>query len=447
MNKNAKIARQLLCIARMLVADQAKEHNQFYTTNEWNQTNEEYPVDKTEELFGVILDYIKNYQSNMDAYCEARKGVAQQLALEAKRFVDEGNKLSRFDQLDKLIEAQGMISQWYVAAQESNGYGSGQYNQKREIPKLDDDATFDENSGLWIPSPDAVITKSKENWRDYITKFMRKYADRFAPKFALFIQRITASFPEEQIDTIRTSFAEWGKGTLLESDDFKAKIRYILSSQHGDVEIGKAMARMEQVNTLLKARGVVGKFSITTRKFLGDIVNANGDIIAYASIDAPCVKKIEELGDQADGMVDELNKKIQEYKQEHPNSKKKELEHTVDQDSVHKHEDNFGEWDDDIDASATAGKKLTVAKAINAGFVDGLKKFWDSAKNVYGKVVENVKSFKQKLLSFMLNVKDDMNECEQANTEAVNALKEGHEAMVEFINSINAKATELGYKK
>ena len=447
MNKNAKVARQLLCIARMLVADKAKEHNQFYTTGEWEQTNEQYPIEKTDELFGTILDFIKSYQSNMDAYCQARKTIAQKLAMEAKRFVDEGNKLSKFDDLDKLIEAQGMISQWCVAAQESNAYGGGQYNQKREIQKLDDDATFDDDSGLWIPSPDSAITKSKENWRDYITKFMRKYAGRFAPKFALFVQRITASFPEEQIDTIRTNFAEWGKGTLLESDDFKAKIRYILSSQHGDVEIGKAMARMENVNSLLKARGVVGQFNVTTRKFLGDIVDANGDIIAYASIDAPCVQKIEELGDKADEMVDELNEQIREYKQNNPKSKKKELEHTTDQDSANRKEENFGEWDDDIDASANNGKNLVAARKINAGFVDGLKNFWYSAKNIYDKVVDNVKSFKQKLLSFLRNVQNDMNECEQANTESVNALKEGHEAMIEFINAVNEKATELGYGK
>ncbi len=446
MNKNEKIARQLVGIARMLVADKAKTHNQFYSDGEWAQTNEQYPIEKTDELFGEILDFIKNYQSNMDEYCKARKAIAESLAAEAKKFVDEGNKLSKFDKLDKLIEAQGMISQWCVAAQESNAYGGGQYNQKKDIPKLDDDAIFDEASGLWIPSQDSAITKSKENWRDYITKFMRNYAGRFAPKFALFIQRITASFPEEQIDTIRTNFAEWGKGTLLESDDFKAKIRYILSSQHGDVEIGKAMGRMENVNTLLKARGVVGNFLVTTRKFLGDIVDANGDIIAYASIDAPCVQKIEQLGDQADDMVDELNEQIKEYKKTHPNSKKKELEHTTDQDSANRREDNFGEWDDDIDASTKESRNLTASKNINAGFIDGLKKFWNSATNVYNKVVDNVKSFKEKLLSFLRNVKNHMSECEQANAESVNILKEGNEAMIEFINAINAKATELGYK-
>lgn len=446
MKKNQKIAKQLLRIAKMLVADKSKPSNQFYQPWEWEQVNQDYPLDKTDELFGTILDYITNYNANMNAYCAARAQLASQLAIEAKRFVDAGNKLSQFDDIDKLIQAQGMIEQWNVAAQSSNEYGSGQYNQKKDIQDLDNDATFDETSGLWIPSPDARIVKSKENWRDYITKFMKNYAGRFAPKFALFLQRITSSFPEESIDRIRHNFEEWGKGTVLENDDFKAKIRYILSSQHGDVEIGKAFARLEQVNGMLKARTIAKGFAVTTRRFLGDIVNANGDIIAYASIDAPCVRKIEELGDQADDMVDELNEQIRQYKQEHPNSKKKEIEHVIDQDRANQNQTDFGEWDDDIDASNKSIRTMKASRRINAGFVDSVKKFWNDAKNVCDKVVNNVINYKKKLFQFITNMKNDMNECEQANAECVNILNEGNQAMEEFVNTINKKAVELGYK-
>ena len=438
--KKRKIAKQILALAKELMAEKTGPSNQFYTKNDV----ESLQGVSMDALFKEILDFIsKVMPSEIPKYLDDYRQLALGLSEEAKAWTDAGNKLNQWPKVKALGEAQALMEEWNLAAEETN---RGTYTRTKKYYAIDGHATYDKSTGLWIASTDSAIEHTCV-WRDYITKFMKRTCcDKIAAKLAVFASRITRDLSAENLEKMQEYYIEYGEGTPL-YDELGAKIRFILSMQHTDKNAAKANLQLEKAQKILSLRTAIketGEERTTTRSILVDVTDARGNIIAYTTLASPYIAKLEEAGNNADDLVGVLNEGIKRMREQNPKSKKNPITPFVDVDKRKNTVNDYGEWDTDIQASEDNAR---VAKHINASALDKLKSVYNACKDFYNNTKKAFGDCLSKIRDFLGHkFDDDMNKCEKEQKEQLNLFMEADIAIKDFIKYINETANELGYK-